>query len=110
MLGISKSLIGKTMRLVSEQYLFLSSANRSRGSPWEWAVDFADGQVASTDDSHVLAISLASFSCYTDWYTVNNANNSFVFTEISTGRTFPVSLAPGNWPYRQLARAIQQQY
>lgn len=100
------------MRLIGEQYVFVSSANRMQGgAPWDYTITFADNQIACDPAAAAesLALSIASFTMHTDFYSINTANNAFAFANPSDGKYKPVTLTPGNYPFRILAREIAKQ-
>jgi hypothetical protein len=97
-------------RTLRSQYLFLSSANRTSGQPYEFAIDLGADASISCQQTQMLSISLQELNIFADWLTTNSTNNNFGFRNISTNTTTTVTLTPGNYAYRDLANAINAAY
>lgn len=96
-------------RTLRSQYLFLSSANRTNGQPYDFAIDLGDASIACLQ-TEALSLSLVEMNIFSDWLTTNPTNNSFGFRNLSTNTTTNVSLTPGNYAYRDLANTINGAY
>jgi hypothetical protein len=95
--------------LTKTQYLFIQSKNRARGNPWDFEITFPDGVLECSKDE-VMAFTLMSFALPYTWYMVNDTNNTFTFTDLGSNWSKTVTLNQGNYPYRKLADAINEEY
>lgn len=94
---------------IKQQYLFIQSKNRVAGEPYNFEIYFQN-ELISCQDDEVMSITLLNFDLPFDWYITNSTNNSFYFTRISDYTDHHVLLEPGNYPYRTLCKAINDQY
>jgi hypothetical protein len=95
--------------LTKTQYLFIQSKNRSRGNAYDFEITFQDSLIECTKDE-VMAITLVSFDMPFSWYMVNSTNNTFTITDVNSNVSQTVVLQEGNYSYRKLADAINEQY
>ncbi len=61
-------------RTLRSQFLFINSANRTSGKPYEFAVDLGADVSISCQQTEMLSISLNDFSIFADWLTTNPTN------------------------------------
>ena len=94
---------------IKQQFLFIQSRMRQSGEPFNFDLYFQN-ELISCEDDEVMSITLINFDMPFDWYITNSTNNSFYFTRLSDNTQFNIVLEAGNYPYRDLAKAINSQY
>jgi hypothetical protein len=96
--------------VLRRQTLFVRSADRVAGTPYDYTIALQDGLVRCADDSEVLEIGLSQFFARATWLAVNDANRRVAFRDLASGATTAVELQAGNYTMRALAKALAAAY
>lgn len=91
------------------QTLFISSAACSEGTAHEYTVNIAADMVVARDDE-VIKITLQQFSYYNAVQNCNATNNLLKLTNLATGASKLLTVPPGSYPLRDLAKTITALY
>lgn len=98
------------MRLLRTYYLYLSSKKRNMGDPWSCDYIIPDLLMESESDKEVFKITMLDFSCYFNWYVINNGFNTVTFYNNVTAEILDVAIPEGNYTYQSLAQTISKLY
>jgi hypothetical protein len=96
-------------KLINTQHILFKSDKRTFGTPSDMFMTFQPDTIKCGEDE-IMSITLTSFSLFNSQYVLNETNNSFNITKVSTGQTTTLNLPNGNYPYRDLAKNINYLY
>lgn len=91
------------------QYLFVSSANRAHGNPWDFEVAIDVNMIKANKDEEVQ-MSLVQFTMPASLNQVNGYNNMMTFTNTATSQSTLVTIPDGTYNVYDLARHVEDAY
>ncbi|DAC81544.1 TPA_asm: penton [Coelastrella green algae MELD virus] len=92
------------MKTLRTFFLHVSSAQRDRGTPWQFEVSIPDSVLHSEDANEIFKVTLLNFDTPFNWHTVEAGCNTI---QIDGGY---YKLPGGNYTYQQLARELSAVY
>lgn len=99
------------MKLLRTYYLYISSKKRNMGDPFSYDVIIPDLLLESENDKEIIKVSMLDFSCYFNWYIINDDGfDTITFHNDITDTSTSIQIPEGNYSYQGLAQKITQLY